>query len=95
MQPADLARLPEPRVCPCGGPIRWSHIAYLGHGENVGVYTCHRCALAYRGPLRQRTDAGRGRRSAPDASQASAGPPDNPVIDRATAERLRGLLGEG
>ncbi|HUY96588.1 MAG TPA: hypothetical protein VMW47_03040 [Verrucomicrobiae bacterium] len=96
MTPADLARLPrlpELRACGCGGPVRWSHTDYAGHGESVGVYTCGRCGLAYRGPLRARSDTGRGRRHAPDAAAAGGGPPENPVLDAATVERLRGLRG--
>ncbi len=98
MRPADLerlGRLPAGRACACGGAIRWSYTAYLGHGESTGVYSCDRCGLAYRGPLRARTDPGRGRRHAPDAAAPTGGPPDNPVLDPATAERLRALLGDG
>ncbi len=98
MTPADLARLvrlPEPRTCVCGGAIGWSHTAYAGHGESVGVYTCRHCGLAYRGPLRARRDPGRGRRHLPAAAEAPGGPPENPVLDAATAERLRALLQDG
>ena len=90
---AGLPRLPEPRSCPCGGGIRWSHTAYLGHGESAGVYTCQRCGRAYRGPLRVRSDPGRGRRHQEMPAAARGGPPQNPVLDPATAARLLAGLG--
>ena len=92
IDPAGLPRLPEARACPCGGAVRWNHTAYLGHGESAGVYTCQRCGLAYHGPLRVRSDPGRGRRHQQTPAVALGGPPANPVLDPATAERLLARL---
>ena len=90
-----LDPLPGARRCPgCGGELRFSHLAYVGRGEGVPVHVCRRCGLAYRGAPRHREDsearrenARRHRRPLPEG-----GPPENPVIDGATARLLRERL---
>jgi hypothetical protein len=90
-----LDPLPGARRCSgCGGELRFSHVAYVGRGEGVAVHVCRRCGLAYRGAPRHREEsegrrenARRSRRPLPEG-----GPPENPVIDEATARLLRERL---
>lgn len=93
----DVSRLdptPAGRTCSaCGGPLRRSHLVYVGGGESVAVDVCRGCGRAFRGPTSEGVSAAsrsprRSRRPLPDE-----GPPDNPVIDPALAERLRRRFG--
>ena len=93
-------RLPRPvteraqRVCPlCGGELRLSHREYVGGRRSLRVFSCTACGSQARGQpedddARPRPQTAAGRRPLPDG-----GHPDNFVLDRDTAERLRQMLG--
>ncbi len=87
-----LPQLPDPRLCSCGGPLGWSHLEYAGRGRTVGIYLCRGCGLAYRGREGERQTAvpPRSKRPLPDG-----GHPANPVLDEATAEKLKKRLSGG
>ncbi|HEY6538540.1 MAG TPA: hypothetical protein VI138_05800 [Candidatus Dormibacteraeota bacterium] len=85
-----LPLVPATRACGCGQRVRWSHLEYLGRGRSAPLYVCVGCGLSYRGQEgegERRASAARSRRPLPEE-----GPPSNPVLDEATAERLRQLL---
>jgi hypothetical protein len=83
----------EQRACPrCGGGLRLSHREYAGNRRSVPVLRCPACGAEVRGApqdddTRFRSLPAR-RRPLPEGGQ-----PDNFVLDSATAERLRQLLG--
>ena len=92
-----------PRPCAvCGGPLRRSHVAYLGRDQEATVYRCQSCGATEQGPprdrrqrqeqqaVRAREQSGRRRERRPLPDQ---GAPDNPVIDEDTARLLRERFG--
>ncbi|MGH7610647.1 MAG: hypothetical protein ACREN4_01375 [Candidatus Dormibacteria bacterium] len=87
----SLPTLPAQRLCPCGQPVRWSHLEYLGSGRTAGVYLCAGCGLAYRGPVPERSSRGRAK-AHPLPAQ---GHPENPVLDEEMGRRLKELLSSG
>lgn len=104
MRVEGLPPLPAGRACAlCGGPTRFSHTTYVGRGGSVAVHVCRDCGSAYRSRMHDAMEAYAtepGSRVRPRARGARArplpdeGPPSNPVIDAATAERLCELLGD-
>ena len=88
---ARLPPLPQPRSCSCGGPLRWSHLEYVGGGSSLTIYTCTLCGSAYRGTPGQRQNQPGPRRQRP---LPDGGHPDNPVLDPSLAEQLRQALSD-
>jgi hypothetical protein len=86
-----LPPLPQPRSCSCGGPLRWSHLDYVGGGRSLAIYTCAVCGSAYRGAPGQRQNQPGPRRQRPMPDE---GHPHNPVLDPALAEQLRQALSD-
>lgn len=93
---------PRPRPCAvCGGPLRRSHVVYLGRNQEATVYRCQSCGNTEQGPPRDRTEAqqkraeqGRGGRRR-ERRPLDAGAPENPVIDSDMARLLRERFGSG
>jgi len=86
-----LDPLPRSRRCTaCGEHLRFSHLAYVGHGEAVAVHVC-RCGLGFRGAARhqEKSEPGLDRQRRSRRPLPEGGSPDNPVIDEATARLLR------
>ena len=74
----------------CGSVVAFSHREYTGHGTERVVWRCKNCGS------QTRTDS---RPASPRKSNYSSkkkpideGPPHNPVIDSATAEKLKRLM---
>ena len=94
--PGALDALPANRSCRlCGAPTRFSHTAYQRGGVSVALYVCTACGTAFRGGLRGGDDRPAPARGGRERRRPSIdeGPPANPVLDEATARRLREALG--
>src|SRR5258708_744804 len=102
MAPADTASPPPaPRPCPtCGGPLRRSHVTYLGRDQEATAFRCPSCGATVQGPprdraqaQRQRAEQGRGGRNRERRPLDQGAPPDNPVLDSEVARLLRERFG--
>lgn len=93
MKVNELPPIPDGRICTnCSGKVVFSHRSYMGRGSEMSVFRCVSCGSAYgsAGAHNRNSDAtknmGRSKKRKP---LPNTGPPDNPVIDAATAALLK------
>ena len=88
------ASRPQPRRCDsCGAEMRFSHREHAGGRQSRAVLRCRGCGLTVTTAATEAevaAGAGRSKRHRP----VDEGPPQNTVLDDATARRLRQALGE-
>lgn len=77
----------------CGGPLRRSHVAYMGRNQEATVFRCGSCGATEQGPPRDRVEGqGKGGRHR-ERRPLEEGGPENPVIDSDMARLLRERFG--
>jgi uncharacterized Zn finger protein len=75
----------------CGSVVAFSHREYTGRGNERVVWRCKNCGSQTR--TESKPAALRKQKHVSKKKPINEGPPHNPVIDSATAEMLKKLMG--
>lgn len=74
----------------CGSVVAFSHREYSGKGMERAIWLCTGCGAIERSEARPRSEKVPERKSR--KRPVNEGPPENPVIDSATAEALKRMF---